>query len=95
MLLLIPSDPHSFAEPIAQGKAKAKMYLQEHPEIAKDLEAKLRHMIFEPRGAEEEVGDAGVGLDFDVDDKNESSVSRIEEADIGSSDSSSDDARTM
>ena len=69
------------------------MYLQENPEIARDLEAKLRHMLFEPSGAEEEVGDAGVGSDLDVVDKDDSSVFRIEEADIDGRDSSSDDAR--
>ncbi|KAK1933978.1 Protein RecA [Phytophthora citrophthora] len=42
-------------EPIAQGKAKAKIFLQENPEIAKDLEAKLRQMLFEPTEPEHEA----------------------------------------
>lgn len=34
------------AEPIGQGKAKAKVFLEENPEIAAEIEAKLRQRLF-------------------------------------------------
>ncbi|TYZ62235.1 hypothetical protein PybrP1_002096 [[Pythium] brassicae (nom. inval.)] len=34
-------------EPIGQGKAKAKMFLEENPEIAADIEAKVRQKLFD------------------------------------------------
>lgn len=51
-------------EPIAQGKAKAKVFLEENPAIAADLEKKLRERLFAPPGtdADEEIGgDDGIG----------------------------------
>ncbi|KAF4322206.1 hypothetical protein BBO99_00002825 [Phytophthora kernoviae] len=45
-------------EPIAQGKAKAKVFLQENPEVARDLEAKLREKLFKPIEDEAEVTEA-------------------------------------
>jgi hypothetical protein len=33
-------------EPIAQGKAKAKLFLEANPEIASEIEAKLREKLF-------------------------------------------------
>lgn len=41
-------------EPIAQGKAKAKVFLEENPTIAADLEAKLRGLLFAPPSTDEE-----------------------------------------
>lgn len=35
------------AEPIGQGKAKAKVFLEENPEIAAEIEAKLRQKLFD------------------------------------------------
>ncbi|CAH0485036.1 unnamed protein product [Peronospora farinosa] len=65
-------------EPIAQGKAKAKVFLQEHPKIANDLEAKLRQMLFQSVGVEEK---AGVDSDTEVADKDESNATSTEGVD--------------
>jgi hypothetical protein len=78
------------AEPIAQGKAKAKVFLQENPEIAKDLEAKLRKMLFEPPEADEEVKEANVEARVDEEDE-EATVEAIDDAE-DDSDSASTEA---
>ncbi|CAI5739368.1 unnamed protein product [Peronospora destructor] len=65
-------------EPIAQGKAKAKVFLQENLKIANDLEAKLRQMLFQSVAAEEK---AGVDSDAEVADKNESNATLTEGVD--------------
>ncbi|UIZ28193.1 hypothetical protein KXD40_004682 [Peronospora effusa] len=65
-------------EPIAQGKAKAKVFLQENPKIANDLEAKLRQMLFQSVGAEEK---AGVDSDTEMADKDESNATSTEGVD--------------
>ncbi|KAF1780305.1 P-loop containing nucleoside triphosphate hydrolase [Phytophthora cactorum] len=71
-------------EPIAQGKAKAKVFLQENPEIAKDLEAKLRQMLFEPAEADEKVDEASVGADSEIaDEDNATSTAEVGEAGTG------------
>ena len=90
-----------FAEPIAQGKAKAKVYLQDNPEIAKNLEAKLRQMLFEPSKVEEEVAEVTVESDINLvdegedKDEDEAIASRTEEGRNGDSDSSGDDEKNM
>ncbi|KAE8878874.1 hypothetical protein PF005_g23712 [Phytophthora fragariae] len=61
-------------EPIAQGKAKAKVFLQENPDIAKDLEGKLRQMLFEPAATQEEVEKAGVEADSEESEEDKSSA---------------------
>lgn len=43
------------AEPIGQGKAKAKVFLEENPEIAAEIEAKLRQRLFDSDGELEDV----------------------------------------
>ena len=78
------------AEPIAQGKAKAKVFLQENPKIAKDLEAKLRQMLFQSVGAEEK---ADVDSDTEVADKDESNATSTE--DVDSNSSNEDEKTTM
>ncbi|CAI5716904.1 unnamed protein product [Peronospora destructor] len=72
-------------EPIAQGKAKAKVFLQENPKIANDLEAKLRQMLFQSVAAEEKAG-------VEVTDKNESNATLSEGVD---SDISNEDEKIM
>ncbi|KAL4114438.1 hypothetical protein PRIC2_014376 [Phytophthora ramorum] len=73
-------------EPIAQGKAKAKVFLQENPEIAKELEAKLRRMLFEPTEEDTEVVRIVVDTVSEDTDKDEPSTTSSEEgeADIAS-----------
>lgn len=42
-------------EPIGQGKAKAKQFLEANPEIAEDIEAKIRARLFASDEDEEEA----------------------------------------
>jgi len=39
-------------ERIGQGKDNARIYLQQHPEIANEIEAKLKDRLLPKRGAE-------------------------------------------
>lgn len=58
-------------DPIAQGKAKAKIFLEENPEIARDLESKLRAKLFESPEGEKDDSDAKDGntvVEDEVDD---------------------------
>ncbi|KAF1322510.1 Protein reca, partial [Globisporangium splendens] len=52
-------------EPIGQGKAKAKVFLEENPEIAAEIEAKLRQRLFDPEAADTMTQD-GVVVDDDL-----------------------------
>ncbi|KAI9986037.1 hypothetical protein PInf_024879 [Phytophthora infestans] len=76
-------------EPIAQGKAKAKVFLQENPEISKDLEAKLRRMLFEPTEADEKADEGSVGVESEGEDE----VTSAEAVDGVDSDSSHEDEK--
>lgn len=55
-------------EPIGQGKVKAKQFLEANPEIAEDIEAKIRARLFASDEDEEET------------DSVEASVGDLEEA---------------
>uniref|UniRef100_K3X0G0 RecA protein n=1 Tax=Globisporangium ultimum (strain ATCC 200006 / CBS 805.95 / DAOM BR144) TaxID=431595 RepID=K3X0G0_GLOUD len=50
-------------EPIGQGKAKAKVFLEENPEIAAEIEAKLRQRLFDPEAEDTQSQDGAVDDD--------------------------------
>ncbi|TDH69605.1 hypothetical protein CCR75_002262 [Bremia lactucae] len=61
-------------EPIAQGKAKAKVFLQQNPEVALDLESKLRRMLFEPVEAKVKSDEAVVEVENEVVKEDDDSI---------------------
>ncbi|KAG6604604.1 protein RecA [Phytophthora cinnamomi] len=79
-------------EPIAQGKAKAKVFLQENPDIAKDLEAKLRQMLFEPTEVEE-VQVAGAEAASEEANEGESSTETVFDATSDTDNDGSEDEK--
>jgi hypothetical protein len=56
-------------EPIAQGKAKAKVFLEENPTIAADLEAKLRGLLFTPPSTGDDEESENTASENPVDEK--------------------------
>ncbi|KAG7401295.1 hypothetical protein PHYBOEH_002099 [Phytophthora boehmeriae] len=70
-------------EPIAQGKAKAKVFLQENPEVARDLETKLRQMLFESTKDASEVGESSAEITGEPVDKAEEPAGSDEESSQG------------
>lgn len=52
-------------EPIGQGKAKAKVFLEENPDIAAEIEAKLRQRLFDTDDEADALEDVVVDVSED------------------------------